>query len=85
MERVFWKCDIAMLDRDVSAIEDHGHLTESQRKHIDAMEEKQAAKEKASSAAKEERQAKHGEALQDAARAMDRIGQDHTHKLGWRQ
>ena len=65
-----------------SMIED-SDLSPAQRRHWEQMEAKQAAKEQLKRA--EEGKALHERAkqLSDAGNAMDRVGQDHGHRLGW--
>lgn len=87
-ELVFVAIDPSEIDtmqqRDLAAMEDDS-LSPAQRKHWDAMEEKQAAKERLQRDAESKALKDRAESLRDAGRAMDRVKLDHTHKLGWRQ
>lgn len=79
------RANLGMLDRDISAMDDPSHLTPSQRRHIDAMEEKQAAKERLQRDAESKSLQERADAMEEAGRAMDRVNLNHGHKLGWRQ
>lgn len=69
-------------DLKPAAIED-SHLTPSQRRHWNEMEERQAQKEQAAAAQAELKKSEQAKALQEAADAMGKVNQDHGHKLGW--
>lgn len=69
--------------QSVSAIEDSS-LSPAQRKHWEAMEAKQAAKEQLKHDAEAKALQERAKQLSDAGNAMDRVSQDHGHKLGWR-
>ena len=66
-----------------SMIED-SDLSPAQRKHWDAMEAKQAAKEQLQRDAEAKSLQERAKQLTDAGNAMDRVNQDHGHKLGGR-
>lgn len=54
-----------------------------QRKYIDAMEAKQAAKESDAAEREQANQIERGKALESAAQAMDSVRDVHGHRLGW--
>lgn len=67
----------------MAAVEDPGHLTPGQQRYIQGKEDALAARQQL-------RQAEEAKALQeradqftDAGKAMDRVNQDHGHRLGW--
>lgn len=72
-----------MKQADIAAVTDHGHLSPGQRKHIDAMEAKQAAKESDAAEREQANLAERGKALESAAQAMDSVRDVHGHRLGW--
>ena len=72
-----------MQQADLVAVTDHGHLTPGQRKHIDAMEEKQVAKERLQRDAESKALQERADSLNEAGRAMERVKQDHGHRLGY--
>lgn len=65
----------------ISAIEDSS-LTPAQRRHWEQMEAKQAAKEQLKRAEEDKALQEKAKQLSDAGNAMDRVNQDHGHKLG---
>lgn len=69
--------------KTLSSIEDSS-LSPAQRKHWEAMEAKQAAKEQLKHDAEAKALKERAKQLSDAGNAMDRVKQDHGHKLGWR-
>ena len=68
----------------IVAVED-STLTPSQRRHWEEMEAKQAAREQLKHDAETKALQDRADQLADAGRAMDRVDQDHSHKLGWRK
>lgn len=67
----------------IAAVED-STLTPAQRRHWEEMEAKQAAREQLKHDAEAKALKERADQLADAGRAMDRVNQDHSHKLGWR-
>lgn len=67
----------------MAAVED-STLTPAQRRHWEEMEAKQAAREQLKHDAETKALQERADQLADAGRAMDRVNQDHGHKLGWR-
>ena len=67
---------------DIAAIEDSS-LSPAQRKHWEQMEAKQAAKEQLQRDAEAKALHERAKQLSDAGNAMDRVRQDHGHRLGW--
>lgn len=76
--------EMVCADMPIVAIEDSS-LTPAQRRHWEEMEAKQAAKEQLRHDAETKALKERADQLADAGRAMDRVNQDHSHKLGWRQ
>lgn len=68
--------------KTLSSIEDSS-LSPAQRRHWDKMEAKQAAKEQLKHDADAKALQERAKQLSDAGSAMDRVSQDHGHKLGW--
>jgi len=66
----------------MAAVED-STLTPAQRRHWEEMEAKQAAREQLKHDAEAKALRERAEQLADAGKAMDRVSQDHNHKLGW--
>lgn len=65
-----------------SMIED-SDLSPAQRRHWEQMEAKQAAKEQLQRDAEAKALHERAKQLSDAGNAMDRVSQDHGHRLGW--
>lgn len=70
---------------DLIAAVDDGHLTPGQKAYIQGKEDAQAAKQQLKHDAEAKALQERAESLSDAGKAMDRVNQDHSHKLGWRQ
>lgn len=68
---------------DLIAAVDDGHLTPGQKAYIQAKEDAQAAKQQLAKDAQDKALQERAEQLSDAGKAMDRIDQDHGHRLGW--
>lgn len=62
---------------------DDGHLTPGQKAYIQAKEDAQAAKQQLKHDAEAKALQERAEQLSDAGKAMDRVNQDHGHRLGW--
>lgn len=68
---------------DRIAAMDDGHLTPGQKAYIQAKEDAQAAKQQLAKDAQDKALQERADQLADAGKAMDRVNQDHGHKLGW--
>ena len=64
---------------------DDGHLTPGQKRHWDAMEEKQAERERAEAARHELKKADHSKSIQDLANANGAVKFEHDPRMGWMQ
>ena len=62
---------------------DDGHLTPGQKRHWDAMEEKQAERERAEAARHELKKADHSKSIQDLANANGAVKFEHDPRIGW--
>lgn len=69
---------------DVAAVEDTS-LPPRIRRIVNEKEEAHAAKQQLAKDAQAKALQERADQLADAGRAMDRVNQDHSHKLGWRQ
>ncbi len=75
-------CAMIQDDMPIFAVEDSS-LTPAQRRHWEEMEAKQAAREQLKHDAEAKALKERADQLADAGRAMDRVNQDHGHRLGW--
>lgn len=62
---------------------DDSDLTPSQRRHWDAMEAKQAAREQLQRDAESKALRERADSLAEAGRAMDLAETNHDHRMGW--
>lgn len=69
-------------DMPLAAMDD-GHLTPGQKAYIQAKEDAQAAKQQLAKDAQDKALQERAGQLADAGKAMDRVNQDHNHKMGW--
>lgn len=68
---------------DLIAAVDDGHLTPGQKAYIQDKEDAQAAKQQLKHDAEAKALQERADQLSDAGKAMDRVNQDHGHRLGW--
>lgn len=68
---------------DLIAAVDDGHLTPGQKAYIQGKEDAQAAKQQLAKDAQDKALQERADQLSDAGKAMDRVNQDHGHRLGW--